>query len=495
MSLSAAVALKNHPAFTGLSEASQLELKNTTKVVQFQPGQPLCHSRELPNQVQLIVSGKARLIVREQNRSKTLTKLGSGELVGLSSLIRAKSCETVSASTAVLAISIPDRTILKLLTEESTFKRYCSRTLWHAEVFALIQPKVELLAFGGASLTQVFPRLFKEALLVEPTPDGVVETLQKKRDVWIASANSSKKLGHAINANESLPRTEGPLSLRLISLPENMIAEVNGSLENEKNKELSNINEDDLNIQPAEIPLKSNLDFGQIRPERNLELVEGNGTVEEILACFQMLSNLLKLPFRRDSVEKIVRDSLRRGQTPNIQLIGQLASSLGLHVVGAKVPASVGLRMQTPALVNYQGGFSLAVSSTAEGLKLASPRNGWVHVSQNDLEEVFPEGISALLVDRTSSTPEKRFGFDWFVPILQRHRDVLVQVLIASFVVQLFTLANPLLIQVIIDKVINQRSLDTLQVLGFALIGVTLLEGVLGSLKLFYFRKQQTELI
>ena len=29
------------------------------------------------------------------------------------------------------------------------------------------------------------------------------------------------------------------------------------------------------------------------------------------------------------------------------------------------------------------------------------------------------------------------------------------------FVVQLFTLANPLLIQVIIDKVISQRSLDT----------------------------------
>ena len=65
MSLSAAVALKNHPAFAGLSEASQLELKNTTKVVQFQPGQPLCHSRAA-DQVQLIVSGKARLIVQEQ---------------------------------------------------------------------------------------------------------------------------------------------------------------------------------------------------------------------------------------------------------------------------------------------------------------------------------------------------------------------------------------------------------------------------------------------
>jgi ATP-binding cassette subfamily B protein len=54
-------------------------------------------------------------------------------------------------------------------------------------------------------------------------------------------------------------------------------------------------------------------------------------------------------------------------------------------------------------------------------------------------------------------------------------------------VVQLFSLANPLLIQVIIDKVISQRSLDTLQVLGIALVVVTLMEGVIGSLRTFLF--------
>jgi ATP-binding cassette subfamily B protein len=54
-------------------------------------------------------------------------------------------------------------------------------------------------------------------------------------------------------------------------------------------------------------------------------------------------------------------------------------------------------------------------------------------------------------------------------------------------VVQLFSLANPLLIQVIIDKVISQRSLDTLQVLGVALVVVTLMEGVIGSLRTFLF--------
>ncbi|MDB4337064.1 peptidase domain-containing ABC transporter, partial [bacterium] len=98
-----------------------------------------------------------------------------------------------------------------------------------------------------------------------------------------------------------------------------------------------------------------------------------------------------------------------------------------------------------------------------------------------------PDGLEILLVDRSHNTPDQTFGFTWFLPALRRYRGVLVQVFVASFVVQLFGLANPLLIQVIIDKVISQRSLDTLQVLGVALVMVTLLEGVLGSLKTFLF--------
>ena len=108
-------------------------------------------------------------------------------------------------------------------------------------------------------------------------------------------------------------------------------------------------------------------------------------------------------------------------------------------------------------------------------------------ISPQDLAESFPEGIELLLMERSNATPDQKFGPGWFWPALKRYRGVLIQVLAASFVVQLFTLANPLLIQVIIDKVISQRSLDTLQVLGIALVVVTILEGVLGSLKTFLF--------
>ena len=127
------------------------------------------------------------------------------------------------------------------------------------------------------------------------------------------------------------------------------------------------------------------------------------------------------------------------------------------------------------------------IASNESGLKLASPKHGTVCLEPEYLAEQFPEGIELLLMERSNATPDQKFGPGWFWPALKRYRGVLTQVLAASFVVQLFTLANPLLIQVIIDKVISQRSLDTLQVLGIALVVVTILEGVLGSLKTFLF--------
>ena len=138
-------------------------------------------------------------------------------------------------------------------------------------------------------------------------------------------------------------------------------------------------------------------------------------------------------------------------------------------------------------MLPWQGGFALVIASNERCLKLASPKHGMVTLDPDDLAEQFPDGIELLLMEQSNATPDQKFGPGWFWPALKRYRGVLIQVLAASFVVQLFTLANPLLIQVIIDKVISQRSLDTLQVLGIALVVVTILEGVLGSLKTFLF--------
>ena len=489
MTNAAATAVQQHPAFAELSDAALNEIQQCSTLLDFQPGQPLSIGSQIPHQVLLILSGQARLLVRHRQRTQTLRKAGSGELVGLASLVRAAGCESVTASTPVQALAIPDKLVLQLLQSEPKFRAFCQQTIWPAELFELLRPYSQDLTLEGPTLRELFQEILADVRLLPANQEAITAALSANQKVLIASANSERGIGTELSQPQPTPSGQGPIGLRLMAVPASVFNKLATKEADPASLESTGGASQSRRSKAAGLPLSSALDFGQQNPAKDLELVEGVGTLEEILACFQMLGKLLKLPFRRDSIEKVVRDSLRRGQRPNLQMLGQLGASLGLHVVGAKLPASLGVRMQTPALVNYREGFALAVESTAAGLKLASPKHGWVLVASDQLEETYPEGIAALLMDRTSNSPEQRFGFEWFIPALRRHKDVLIQVLLASFVVQLFTLANPLLIQVIIDKVINQRSLDTLQVLGAALVIVTLLEGVLGSLKTFLFQE------
>ena len=475
--------LPANPAFAGLSHSSAERLQQQLSRRQFAVGDPLCLRGLIPSEILLLQSGTARLLVRDQGRLRTAEKLGPGSFVGLASLLRAAPCEEVSAGSEVEALVLADSLILELLASEPSFAQWCGSNLFTAELAALLALLLEQHPQAGTSLQELLDQARPQARLVAPEPSALA-ALPIEFSLLAASHNLiDHPLGAALNPRQGVPAATPPLPPRLIALPAELLAPVAPVLEAELMPEGSGSSGQPGGSNP---PLASALDLGQ-RDRTALQLMRGNGPLEETLACFQMLAAELKLPFRRDAIEKILRDVLRRGQTPDLQLCGNLAAMMGLHVSGVRVPANQGTRLQTPALIPWQGGFAVVRGANARGLLLASPRQGWVEIPPDQLPEAFPDGIDVLMLERSSATPEERFGFAWFWPALQRYRGILTQVLIASFVVQLFSLANPLLIQVIIDKVINQRSLDTLQVLGFALVVVTLMEGLIGALRTFLF--------
>ncbi len=473
------------PAFAGLGERGLEQLERLERR-SFRLGQPLCHDGQIPSEVLVVLTGTARLLVLDGGELRTAEKLGPGSVVGLASLLRALPCEEVAAAAAMEVLAIPDSLILTLLEEEPSFSAWAAGHLFSAELLALLAVLLERRAQAGATLLQGWRDLAPKARLVPPTATAL-QPWPADQLLFAASHNLvDHPLGAQLDPAAGPPAVRGPLPPRLIALPAaTLTALLTPAQLIPTSSEPDQVGA--LVVPEATgVPLASGLDLGQ-RDRPELRLLRGSGALEETLACFQMLAAQLKLPFRRDSIEKILRDVLRRGQTPDLQLCGNIAATMGLHVSGVRVPASQGSRLQVPALVPWKQGFALVRAADARGLVLASPRDGWVELSPDQIEAAYPDGIEVLLVERSSSTPEQRFGFAWFWPALQRHRAILLQVLIASFVVQLFSLANPLLIQVIIDKVISQRSLDTLQVLGFALVVVTLMEGVIGALRTFLF--------
>jgi subfamily B ATP-binding cassette protein HlyB/CyaB len=79
------------------------------------------------------------------------------------------------------------------------------------------------------------------------------------------------------------------------------------------------------------------------------------------------------------------------------------------------------------------------------------------------------------------------FGFKWFYAEILKFKQVISEVLLGSFVVQLFGLVTPLFTQVILDKVIVHRSLMTLDVLAIAFVAVTIFEFLLNITRNYIF--------
>ena len=494
MTMSPTFPLLKHPAFRELSESGAGRLEKGTRVLRFELGQQLSEPDDIPARVLILLQGQARLVGRHNGRLTTVGKFGPGSVIGAASLMVGKACENVVASQEVVACAITDELWTDLYASEPSFAAWCDLQLWPQELLQLLEVLAAQSPTAEDTALELLEAALKEAERCSADEESVQSALNDGQSIYVSSSWGTCSVGQPVLSLSDVDQSQ-PFRPRLVALP----PQIQQRLESSPSDDAAGADGEDGSepVSGELIPFEASEDgetlppVSRYSPERNvvdsLRLIRGDGPLPETLACFQMLAQLMKLPFRRDSIEKVLQDNLRRGLTPNLQLCGQLAASLGLHVMAARVPSEAGTRLQVPSMVPWKNGFALVVASHEKGLTLASPKHGMVTLDPSELEDNFPEGIELLLMERSNATPDQKFGPGWFWPALKRYRGVLIQVLAASFVVQLFTLANPLLIQVIIDKVISQRSLDTLQVLGIALVVVTILEGVLGSLKTFLF--------
>ena len=118
---------------------------------------------------------------------------------------------------------------------------------------------------------------------------------------------------------------------------------------------------------------------------------------------------------------------------------------------------------------------------------IASPEVGIYRVDLESLSSSFGERFRFVLPRRVASTPTSRFGWSWFTPLLKKYKKSLVLVFVSSLLAQLFGLAIPLLLQQIIDKVLNQGNLSSLNILGSAMLLMALFQGILQALRTYIF--------
>ncbi|QNB07948.1 type I secretion system permease/ATPase [Herbaspirillum frisingense] len=108
-------------------------------------------------------------------------------------------------------------------------------------------------------------------------------------------------------------------------------------------------------------------------------------------------------------------------------------------------------------------------------------------LSRRDFESLW-SGRVILLTSKASYTGESaRFDFSWFIPAVIKYRKVLVEVLVISLVLQLLGLVTPLFFQVVMDKVLVNHAMMTLNVVAVALVAATLFEAALTGIRTAVF--------
>lgn len=165
------------------------------------------------------------------------------------------------------------------------------------------------------------------------------------------------------------------------------------------------------------------------------------------------------------------------------------ARSLGLkaRIVSLR-PASI-TSTPLPALVLDREGrhFILAKSDGKTALMM---EHGAPAPTIKPLDEIVARSTGEMLLfaSRASLAGElARFDFSWFIPAIVRYRKLLLEVLGVSLVLQLFGLVSPLMFQVVMDKVLVNRTYSTLNVVCIALLISSVFEVLLTGLRNYVF--------
>lgn len=140
-----------------------------------------------------------------------------------------------------------------------------------------------------------------------------------------------------------------------------------------------------------------------------------------------------------------------------------------------------------PAIIfNDDGEYWVVAKTSAGQVLLQNPAEKQPKtMTLDELQEssfskaIFFKKANSVLDDTT------KFGFSWFFNALKKYKKHVVDVLVASFFLQIVALATPIFFQTVIDKVIVHNGVSTLNVLAIGFIVVTFVDFALNLLRTY----------
>lgn len=498
------------PQFNQLPPAEIAALAQKLKPLRFGVGKVMIMKDKMQGQVAIISEGEVRVLGYDPRTKMptTLDKLKPGEIIGWVNLARDLPCETAMASTEVVCLALDNQEFLELIERYPQLQQEFKNKPAKVEIFDLLGIQLEQQAQGDWELAELANQATAEAQVYylppgeHPLNTELTAPLQDPNLIWLVSGGGGTIEGFSVGSRLELTRdrqaiaVKGNKPVRLISIPRDKWFDPEAAImvEPPKIEPVDNRIVFDGDIEEAEGTLVVDDDYRLpeeevVTPEkRDYPFYSGKTTLDVGVACFQMLSKYFGMPFRKEVIRRVLSEQIERTGSLSLPLCGAVSELMGLNPQLINIPAQAITRIEGPCLVSWQDSLAVIYDTSETEMIIAVPElEGVRRYQPSDFIDTWGESGEVLLLKKTKETPQERFGLSWFLPSLQKYKRVLIEVFIASFFVQLFALANPLMIQVIIDKVISQNSVDTLGYLIFFLIVINIFEALLITLRTYLF--------
>jgi HlyB family type I secretion system ABC transporter len=489
------------PPFAQLPDQAIADLTENSQFVRYRMGQTVLMREQMPAQITVIYTGQIRLLGYDPQTKMpiTLRLMEVGELVGWAGVLRGKSCETAIASVDTVCLQIPIAFFQKMVSKHTQLEAAYVYTAQLIEVYDLLGQVLSEKANSDALMSACGASDLKE-LAVMLAPIAIVRNLvpgkspMKDLDAnrtWLVSSGVIE--GYEVGKNIS-PREEDsgqdvvvakPDIARLVGVPALEEADLSGDLTSTFYNPTA-FSPTGLGIPYApDQPIAG--DVGPVESVRGsrgkLPFVSGRGVHDSTMACFKMLAKYFRLTFKQDTINRILTNQLRNGSSLSLQTCGAIAEMQGMNAQMLRVPsASIG-KLTVPILIPWEDSFAIIYEVSEKEYTLAIPSVGIRRFKPATFNDMWGSSGEILLIQPPKAASAEKFGLTWFIPAVKKHRKVLIEVLVASLFVQLFGLANPLMTQLIIDKVLMQNSPATLNTFGALLIAMAIVEAILTALR------------
>lgn len=455
--------------------------------------------------VAIVYIGQARVLGYDQ-RSQTPASLqvaGPGQVLGWASLVRGEGCETAIASSEVICITIPAAAFLSYVDKEPVLRQAFRDRAAVSELFELLSLELQRRALGTVNLKELTFQVFPDTRVIN-LPNGQVTLPELDPEmIWLVSSGMIGAFSNGsrfpVDGTSSWVPVKGKQGARLLGV--RLAAKTTEEQENEELQDGRTDGDSPSDRRQSSVttyqPSYDDIPYAPDTPqqkyeepianERAIPFFKGRGSTEAPLACFKMLAKYMGVQFRRDIIRKIIDNQVKNKGGLTLLTCGGVAEMMGISAQLVQVQAQAVPRLKAPALIQWQDSFAVIFSITEKEIVLAVPEEGIRRRNPREFAETWGADGQVLLLQARPQGEKEKFSLRWFLPAIKKHKKVLIEVFIASFLVQLFGLANPLATQVIIDQVIKDRSDAILHSVGTLLLVVAVFEALLTYLRTTLF--------